>query len=305
MHIRVLGSAAGGGFPQWNCHCENCLGVKQGTIEAKPRTQSSIAVSSNGKDWVLINASPDIRAQILGNDVLAAQDGLRGTTIRGVVLIDAQLDHTSGLLFLREGSLLPVYCTETVRRDLTVGFPLFALLKSYCGLEHHLIDLKAGECRFTVNGAEGLSMKAIALKSKAPPYSPNRENPQVGDNIALHITDKASGKSVLYAPGLGTFEPHLEPYFASSDCVLVDGTFWLEDEMIRAGVGRKYASEMGHLYLYGEGGMIEILKNFPKPRKILIHINNTNPILNERSTARNRVSDERIEVAYDGMDIKI
>ncbi|MFW7380574.1 MAG: pyrroloquinoline quinone biosynthesis protein PqqB [Oligoflexus sp.] len=303
MHVKVLGSAAGGGFPQWNCHCENCLGVRRGTISAQARTQSSIAVSANGRDWILLNASPDIRAQILANDIFAPRSGVRGCAIKGIVLIDAQLDHTSGLFFLREGERLPVYCTPSVHHDLTHGNPILRVLEHYCGVEHHPIEIEDGVAHFAVDGVEGLQITAIPLQSKAPPYSPNRNQPQIGDTIALQIYDQTTGKRLLYAPGLGTFEPHLETYFATSDCLFVDGTFWYEDEMLRCGVGKKLASDMGHLYLSGEGGMIEILERFPEKRKILIHINNTNPILNERSPERRVLDRHQIEVSYDGMDV--
>lgn len=303
MHVRVLGSAAGGGFPQWNCRCENCLGMRQGHIQAQARTQSSLAVSANGSDWILVNASPDIRAQILQNDIFLPAEGLRGSTIKGIVLVDAQLDHTSGLLFLREGGPLSIYGTASVERDLTQGYPILNILQSYCGAAFHRVELKPGDNTFSVEGVDDLLLTAIPLPSKAPPYSPNRYNPTRGDNIALKVLDLRTKKCLVYAPGLGAYEDHLEAFFASSDCLLVDGTFWWEDEMMRRGVGTKTASAMGHLPLSGPAGMLEVLQCFPNSRKILIHINNTNPILNELSPQRHILNDKSIEVAYDGMDI--
>jgi pyrroloquinoline quinone biosynthesis protein B len=183
--------------------------------------------------------------------------------------------------------------------------PILKLLDHYCGVRYHPIHCTEGQNRFTVKGIAELEFTAIALKSKAPPYSPNRQLGKEGDTIAVQIYDPNTQKRLLYAPGLGSFESHLEAYFASSDCLLVDGTFWHEDEMQRQGVGKKLASDMGHLHLAGKGGMIEILDGFPDKRKVLIHINNTNPILNDKSEERRQLESHNIEVAYDGMEIKL
>jgi pyrroloquinoline quinone biosynthesis protein B len=303
MHIRVLGSAAGGGFPQWNCNCDNCSGLRQGTLKARARTQSSITVSADGVNWALINTSPDIRQQIQSFAPLQPGRAKRDTGIRGVILIDSQIDHTTGLLILREGERLPLYCTEMVYQDLTSGFPVLSMLEHYCGVDWHTLGLE-GE-PFALSGVPGLRFRAIALSSKAPPYSPHRNDPHPGDNIGLWIEDTGSGQGVFYAPGLGEIEPHLLPLFESADCLLVDGTFWTEDEMIRRGVGSKGASAMGHLPQSGPGGMVEVLGRYPDTRRVLIHINNTNPILDEASEERAVLSAAGIEVAFDGMDIHL
>ncbi len=303
MHIRVLGSAAGGGFPQWNCNCDNCRGLRQGTLKAQARTQSSITVSADGINWALINTSPDIRQQIQSFTPLQPGRAKRDTGIRGVVLIDSQIDHTTGLLILREGERLPLYCTEMVYQDLTSGFPVLSMLEHYCGVDWHGLALD-GE-PFELSGVPGLRFRAITLSSKAPPYSPHRNDPHPGDNIGLWIEDSGRGQGVFYAPGLGAIEPHLLPLFESADCLLVDGTFWTEDEMIRRGVGSKGASAMGHLPQSGPGGMIEVLARYPDTRRVLIHINNTNPILDEASEERAVLSASGIEVAFDGMDIHL
>ena len=303
MHIRVLGSAAGGGFPQWNCNCDNCSGLRQGTLKARARTQSSITVSADGVNWALINTSPDIRQQIQSFAPLQPGRAKRDTGIRGVILIDSQIDHTTGLLILREGERLPLYCTEMVYQDLTSGFPVLSMLEHYCGVDWNTLGLE-GE-PFALSGVPGLRFRAIALSSKAPPYSPHRNDPHPGDNIGLWIEDTGSGQGVFYAPGLGEIEPHLLPLFESADCLLVDGTFWTEDEMIRRGVGSKGASAMGHLPQSGPGGMVEVLGRYPDTRRVLIHINNTNPILDEASEERAVLSAAGIEVAFDGMDIHL
>jgi pyrroloquinoline quinone biosynthesis protein B len=304
MHIRVLGAAAGGGFPQWNCNCRNCDGVRKGTVRAQSRTQSSIAVSADGIDWVLFNASPDVLKQIQSFPALQPARAIRDTGIRAIVLVDGQIDHTTGLLMLREGKPLEIWCTDMVREDLTTGNPLFNILGHYCGVNWNRVQTAPGS-HFTVDGIQRLRFTPVPLKSKAPPYSPHRDNPHEGDNIGMRITDSHTGKNVFYAPGLGEIEPHLEPLLKEADAVMVDGTFWTDDEMIRMGISKKRARDIGHLPQSGDGGMISVLKPLPASRKILIHINNTNPILDEDSPERAELSRAGIEVAYDGMEVKL
>jgi pyrroloquinoline quinone biosynthesis protein B len=307
MKIRVLGSAAGGGFPQWNCNCRNCDGLRKGSLRARARTQSSIALNASGTgsaDWVLFNASPDLLAQYQAFPELQPGRAVRDTAIRSIVLMDAQIDHTTGLLMLREGRPLEIYCTDRVREDLSTGNPLFRVLEHYCGVHWQRLPVEAGN-RFSVLGAEGLSFTAVPLKSKAPPYSPHRNDPRDGDNIGLRITDPRSGKVLFYAPGLGEIEPRLKPFLEEADCLLVDGTFWTDDEMIRLGVSSKRARDIGHLPQSGAGGMLEALAPLKAKRKILIHINNTNPILDEDSAERGLLARAGIDVAVDGMEIQL
>ncbi len=304
MRIRVLGAAAGGGFPQWNCNCRNCDGVRKGSLRATPRTQSSIAVSSDDVNWILFNASPDLLAQYKSFAALQPARAIRDTAIRSVVLMDAQIDHTTGLLMLREGRTLEIYCTDMVREDLSTGNPLFKILGHYCGVNWHEVPTERGNS-FPVIGAEELTFTAVPSKSNAPPYSPHRDNPLEGDNIGMRIADPRSGKVLFYAPGLGEIEPHLKPFLEEADVLMVDGTFWTDDEMIRLGLSKKHARDIGHLPQSGAGGMIEVLKPLKASRKILIHINNTNPILDEDSDERRQLAGAGIEVAYDGMDVKL
>ncbi len=304
MRIRVLGSAAGGGFPQWNCNCRNCDGVRRGTMRAFARTQSSIAATGDGRNWVLCNASPDILTQLKAFPQSQPARAMRDTGIGAILLIDAQIDHTTGLLMLREGKPLDVYCTARVEEDLMTGNPLFRILDHYCGVRPHRLPLDPLE-HFDIAGVRGLHFAAVPLKSKAPPYSPHREHPGEGDNIGLRIEDTATGRNLFYAPGLGKIEPHLAPFLEQADCLMLDGTFWSEDEMPRLGISDKRARELGHLPQSGEGGMLEVLAPLAKPRKILIHINNTNPILDEDSPERAELTRAGIEVAYDGMEVEL
>jgi len=304
MRVHVLGAGAGGGFPQWNCNCRNCNGVRNGSIRAQPRTQSSITVSPDGINWVLFNASPDVLTQIKSFPPLQPARAIRDTGIRAIVLVDGQIDHTTGLLMLREGKPLEIWCTDMVREDLITGHPLFHVLGHYCGINSHRLPIGPGES-FAIDGIPQLSFTAVPLQSKAPPYSPHRDNPHEGDNIGVRVTDMRSGKRLFYAPGLGEIEPHLRPFLQEADALLVDGTFWTDDEMIRLGISKKRARDIGHLPQSGNDGMIRVLEPLRAERKILIHINNTNPILDEDSPERAELVRAGIEVAHDGLEFTL
>lgn len=306
MRITILGSAAGGGFPQWNCNCRNCAGVRNGSVKAKPRTQSSIFVQGEaGHDGVLFNASPDILEQIRSHPTLQPGRAIRDTAIAGVVLMDGQVDHATGLFMLRErGRPLPLWCTDPVAEDLSTGNPVLKVLGHYCGVDRHRIGLDGAS--FEVPGADHLSFRAFPLSSKAAPYSPHRDAPVPGDNIGMLVTDRRSGRSAFYAPGLGEITPALFDVMSGADAVLVDGTFWTDDEMIRLGLSKKTARDIGHLPQSGAGGMVEWLDRLPvATRRFLIHINNTNPILDEDSAPRAELARHRIEPCEDGMTIEL
>jgi len=306
MRITVLGSAAGGGFPQWNCNCSNCAGLRAGSLRAKARTQSSIFVRpDDGVDGVLFNASPDILEQIRSRPALQPARAIRDSAIAGVVLMDGQIDHATGLFMLRERSApLPIWCTDPVEEDLSQGNPVLRVLGHYCGVNRRRIALDGAA--FEVPGAAGLAFRAMPLASKAAPYSPHREQSVDGDNIGMTISDTRSGASLFYAPGLGAITPPVFDAMSRVDAVLVDGTFWTDDEMLRLGISKKHAREIGHLPQSGAGGMIEWLGKLPaRTRKLLIHINNTNPILDEDSAERAALQAAGIEVSEDGMEIRL
>jgi len=302
MHIHLLGTGAGGGFPQWNCNCHNCSRIRKGEIKSSRRTQSSITVSGNGEDWVLFNASPDIRAQIESFPPLQPGRAVRDTGICSIILCDAQIDHTTGLIIMRE-HIEPwnIYCTAAVQEDMTTGYPIFNILGHFRGVNWH--EVATDQKPFTIPKADNLIFTAVPLKSEAPPFSPHRHNTVPGDNVGFKVEDTSTGKNLFYAPGLGEVEDHVVEYMADADCILIDGTVWTDDEMSNEGISDKRAKEMGHLDQSGEGGIMSILAPLTKPRKILIHINNTNPILDEESPQRAALNDVGIEVSYDGMDI--
>nr|WP_315185980.1 pyrroloquinoline quinone biosynthesis protein PqqB [uncultured Albidiferax sp.] len=305
MRVHVLGSAAGGGFPQWNCNCPNCAAYRQGSPHHTARTQSSITVSADDSNWVLFNASPEILQQIRNFPALQPARQLRDTAIRAIFLMDAQIDHTTGLYMLREHRQpLALWCHALVRDDLMRGNPLLKVLEHYCGTRWH--DVPLDHSHFPIDGVPGLLFSALPLLSNAPPYSPHRDQPQPGDNVGVTITDAASGKQLFYAPGLGTMEPHVWTAMQTADCVLVDGTLWTDDEMITLGASKKTSRSMGHLPQSGPGGMLEWLDQLPATtRKVLIHINNTNPILDASSPQRQELARRGIEVAFDGMEITL
>jgi pyrroloquinoline quinone biosynthesis protein B len=305
VKIRVLGSAAGGGFPQWNCNCPNCAGLRAGTLRTRARTQSSIAVSGSSlQSWVLVNASPDILAQLQANPDLQPNRALRDTALAAIILVDGQVDHTTGLFMLRESVRpWPIWCTDSTYADLTGGNPILGVLTHYCGVDRRRIEL---ERTFSVEGVTGVQWRALSVDSKPAPYSPHREAPISGDNVALVIKDEVTGQTAVYAPGLSAIDENLWQVLQSATCVLIDGTFWADDEMIRLGVSRKRARDIGHLPQSGTGGMLEWLERLPAAtRKILIHINNTNPILDESSAESAELARRGVEIATDSMEISL
>jgi len=306
VKIRVLGSAAGGGFPQWNCNCRNCSGVRQGTLRARARTQSSIAVCGRGDSaWALVNASPDILIQLRANPMLQPARAPRDTAIAAIVLVDGQIDHTTGLYMLRESTgPLPVWCTDETYADLTRGNPIFEVLRHYCGVDRRPMTPDGAE--FSVAGVTGVGWRALAVPSKPGPYSPHRAAPVAGDNVALVITDTATQRTAVYAPGLGSMVDTVWRAMQAAACVLVDGTFWSDEEMIALGFSRKRARDIGHLPQSGDGGMLQLLQELPAAtRRILIHVNNTNPILDEDSRECAELTRRGIEVAWDGLEIEL
>lgn len=310
--LLIVGSAAGGGFPQWNCNCSNCAGVRRGDPALTQRTQSSVAWSRDGQHWLLINASPDILTQLQRCNALHPKQGLRDTGISAVMLMDAQIDHVTGLVMLRENANpLPLHATPEVLQDLSTGFPITSLLSHYCGLDLHPLNIttetETATCYEPLSWPwlESAHLEAHPLHSKPPPYSPWRNRPRPGDNLGVTLVNEQTGKRLFYAPGLGQIDDATWRCLQAADIVVVDGTFWRDDEMIEQGLGRKTARQMGHLPLSGPDGMLQVLQQLPaSTRKVLVHINNSNPILRADSPERQTLTDAGIEVAFDGMEIE-
>nr|WP_256218332.1 pyrroloquinoline quinone biosynthesis protein PqqB [Bacillus sp. MUM 116] len=305
--MRVLGTAAGGGFPQWNCACSNCRSVREGDKALKPLLQSSLAVSANEKDWYLINAGPDVHKQIESFAALHPGPGIRETPLAGVILTDAELDHTIGLLSLREGSCLTIYGTETVRRCLQSAFPVFPMLKNYCSWEWQTLHPDFRQQAGTL-GEGTIIVETIPVSSKPPLYaksSKGGESPEDLWEVGLVLHNESSGKCLAYFPTLLSITPAIEACLEKADILMVDGTFWSEDELVKMGATERDARSMGHLPISGPSGITEKLASYPAERKILIHINNSNPILKKDSIERNKLEQLGFEIAYDGMEVGV
>jgi pyrroloquinoline quinone biosynthesis protein B len=312
MKILVLGSGAGGGFPQWNCRCRLCSAFRRGELGGMARTQSSIAVSQDGLTWVLLNASPDISEQIRANPWLHPKhpdDGPRDTPIKAVVLMDSQLQNVAGLLSLRESETLELFATPLVFEDLTADLPLLNALDTYCAVRWHLLPVagSASVAAFRIPGFPDLRFCAVAVPAKTPRHARQRGE-TVGESIALQIEDVRTGQRFFFSPALAEVgEAELE-WMRNADCLMVDGTFWDEHELRDAGLGALSASELGHLpqsRFEGRAGMIDVLDATDAQRKILTHVNNSNPILDERGEQRRALAEHGIEVAHDGMVIEL
>ncbi len=297
MWLQVLGSAAGGGFPQWNCGCPGCRAVRDGTRPARPRTQSSVAVSADQRRWFLLNASPDIRGQMEAFSPLHPSDG-RDTPLGAVLLSDAELDHTIGLLLLREALSLEVHATPAVYETLRNGTAVLATLERYCEVDWHPVTPGVD-----VSLGAGLSYRAFDVPTtKRARFGTGVEQGRV---VGYRLTDEHSGRAAIYLPGVQHLTPAVAEQLADCACLLVDGTCWDDDELIRLDLAAKTATAMGHLPVGGPDGSLEQLSKLPIERKIYIHINNTNPILLEDSPQRRMVTDCGMEVAEDGLEVKV
>jgi pyrroloquinoline quinone biosynthesis protein B len=294
VRVVLLGTAAGGGFPQWNCACALCAAARDGKLPS--RTQECAAVTGNGRDWWLLNASPDLRTQLTATPALWPGPGPRDTPLRGVLLTDAEADHVTGLSALRGAAGLKVYAAPPVRAVLT---PARAALDRYAAWEWADSQADGG---FVLAG--GLVVTAHPLGTRIPKYvpaqAPQPEGPWV---TAYRVEDLASGGVLVYAPSVEAWSPALDELCASADCVVLDGTFFAADEMgtaVRAGAGQ---AALGHLPVTGPEGSLEALARHLGTRRIYTHLNNTNPLLDPASPARARVAEHGVEVLPDGTEL--
>jgi pyrroloquinoline quinone biosynthesis protein B len=294
----VLGAAAGGGFPQWNCNCDVCRLAWAGDTRVRPRTQASLAVSGDGRNWTLLNASPDLRAQISATPALHPRKGKRGSPIGAVVLTGAEIDQTAGLLSLRERSPFTITGTAATLAAVAAN-PMLGALAPEIVVQRAVTP---GE-RFALDG--GLEAELFMVPGKLPLYLEG-ENPQTAEesaaNVGVEITD---GKARLsYVPGAAAVTSALFERLSRADVVLFDGTLFTDHEMIRAGLGEKTGRRMGHMPVSGPDGSNAALMDLPaRARRIFVHINNTNPMLIDGSPERCAVEAAGWEVAWDGMEI--
>jgi len=290
VRVRILGSAAGGGFPQWNCRCPTCEAARSGG--AVPRTQSSIAIRGERGPWFLGNASPDLRQQLeqLPDE---GEHGVRAAPVAAVLLTDAEIDHTAGLLLLRESSApLRVYGSEEVRRALTDGYPVLRILTEYSGVEWRTLETGAP---MALEGSS-LEVERFTAGGDAPRYFAD------SDVEASGLTFRESGRVLTYLPGLARLDDDVLSRLAASDVVLVDGTCWRDDELAQLGISDRTARQMGHVPL---SDSLQSFAALERPRVVLVHINNTNPILLEVSPERDAVLAAGVEIARDGLEIEL
>jgi pyrroloquinoline quinone biosynthesis protein B len=295
VRVLLLGTAAGGGLPQWNCACDTCSAARAGTVAA--RGQDCVAVSGNDRDWWLLNASPDIRTQLAAAPRLAPGPGPRDTPVRGVLLSDAELDHVLGLLVLREAGALRVHAPEAVCHALAADFGMRGVLGAYAGWDWH--TAVPGE-PFELAG--GLMVDAVPVGAKRPRYAAGStaEGPWV---VAYRVRDTASGGVLVYAPCLAAWPPGFGEIVAGAHCLLLDGTFHRGDEMRSATGDARGQQGMGHLPIAGDGGSLAALRDHPWPRRVYTHLNNTNPVADPRSAAHAELVAAGAEVLPDGAEL--
>jgi pyrroloquinoline quinone biosynthesis protein B len=264
-------------------------------VRARPRTQSSLAIRGADGPWFLVNASPDARQQL--ETLTWRPEGVRAAPVAGVLLTDAEIDHTAGLLLLRESAApVRVFGDAGVARALRDGFPVLAMLERFCGVEWRTLD--SGR-------TEALEGSSLEVERFAAGGDPPRYSDVEVEASGFVFRDRASGGVVTYVPGLAGLDDGVLTRFAASDLVLVDGTFWRDDELALLGISTRSARDMGHVPLSGPGGTLEALAVLERPRKVLVHINNTNPVLLEDSPERDEVVRAGVEVAYDGLEVEL
>jgi pyrroloquinoline quinone biosynthesis protein B len=310
MIVKILGSAAGGGFPQWNCACHNCQGLRRGSLRAAPRTQTQLVFSPDGQNWFLACASPDLRSQIIGTPELAPlPDPGSRSPIAGIFLPSADVDCVIGLFHLREFQTFSVFATPGVQHLLTSESRIFRVVeRADPPLLWRTISSNGRlDWHFSSHPADGpaFTCTTFPLGGSYPDYASQEFcRTSAPDDCSVGFVFESGGKKVFFAPSVSGRNSEWTRFIADADVVLIDGTFWSEDELIRTGRSRKNASEIGHLALSGPNGL---LARFPRvsARKILIHINNTNPILDEESVEHRCVREAGFEIAYDGLAIRL
>lgn len=302
MLVTVLGASAGGGFPQWNCNCSQCRRLRDGTLHSQARTQIQVAVSADGGAWHLLGASPDLARQIESNPCLYPRQGLRDSPIASVVLTCAEVDQSLGLLLLREMHPFTVYATASVRDILLEDNSMFRMLhRAPRQVEWRAI--RPGE-PFEIE--PGMCVEAIVMAGGYPSYvGAGRLAVSRADEAVVGLRVSCATGSVLFLPGVPAMDEALLARMGQCDLLLLDGTFWSDDEFIRVWPEARTARQMGHLPISGAGGSLERLAGLRRPRKIYVHINNTNPILDEDSAEYRTVHDAGWEVASDGLTITI
>ncbi len=310
MIIKILGSAAGGGFPQWNCNGVHSAKVRAASPGYRARLQSSLAVSADGVNWALLNASPDLRQQINETPALhpLKTGGLRNSPIKAVVVTNADVDHITGLINLREGQPFAIYGSDRVLATLNANS-----IFNVCSPEKVPRITLPLDQRIALEGAGvdlGLTMEAFAVPGKIALFlekagTDGNFGSRDGDTIGLKITDTAAGTSFFYIPGCAEIDPPLADRISGADLIFLDGTLFTDDEMIAQGLSHKTGQRMGHISISGPNGSIAAFKPLDVKRRIYVHINNSNPVLDDNSEARKVVETAGWEVGFDGMEVRL
>ena len=309
MLVEILGTAAGGGFPQWNCACHNCRSLRLGTLSGKPRSQLQVAVSADGASWFLLNASPDLRAQIESHSFLHPRGAVRHSPISGVILTSADLDQSLGLLLLRELQPLQIYATASIRRVLREDNSMFAMLERAAG-QARWNDIVPGaslELISTSGIGSGIKCTPVSVSTRYPAYVTAKRAAELssGEAVVGLIIESGSGKRLGYFPAVGKIDEGLLRQLDSVDVLLFDGTFWSDDELIKLQGGGQTARQMGHVPISSPEGSLDLLSKLQRPRKFFVHINNTNPMLDESGPEFQQARSKGWEIAEDGWRLEL
>lgn len=310
MRIKVLGSAAGGGFPQWNCNCHNCTGIRLGTLRGRARSQTQVAISPQPSSWFLVNASPDLRQQLNAAPELAPSPVAAASPVSTIVLTSADVDGIMGLLHLREFQPLHIFSTTAVRRILTEDNSLFRVLARSnppVRWENLPLDRLLPLLPPSAPGSkDGFFCKALPLLGHFPDFVSDSLRRQLSmEEAVVGLEFLQKEKRFFFAPSLPGTGEEWRRGVDESDLALLDGTFWKDDELIVTQRNRKSAREMGHIPLSGAHGLLSQPFRLGKTRRVLIHLNNTNPVLNEDSQEHRAVREAGFEIAYDGMEFEL
>ncbi len=300
MQVKILGSAAGGGFPQWNCACRNCSALRRQQFRGHPRSQTQLAVSGDSDCWFLLGASPDLHSQIESCAELHPRAAVRSSPIGGVVLVSADLDHALGLLLLRELQPFQVWAAASTIDILRGGNSMFGMLNRVKDQVHwNPIPLSEIFSLLSVSGNDsGITCRALPLSSRQPAYA--KTTLQSEEAVLGLVLASPSGKTLGFFPQLPKLTSKLMNLFAALDCLLLDGTFWSDDELVQLQGQGQRAIEMGHIPVGGDQGTLRQLAELTRPRRMYIHINNTNPMLNEAGPEYRSVRDAGWDLAEDG-----
>jgi pyrroloquinoline quinone biosynthesis protein B len=309
MRLIVLGAAAGGGLPQWNCACPLCRRARAGDPAVPPRTQSSLAVSADGDRWLLLNAAPDLRQQIQATPALHPTTAPRGSPIAAVLATNGDVDHSGGLINLREGHAFALYASAALHATLDAN-PMLEVLGRRTVPRRTLALETPTPLHDAAGAALGLTVETFAVPGKVPLYletthTKGDQAGAAGDTVGVRLRAEASGAEAFYVPNCAQLDAPLRRRLAGADLVLFDGTLYRDDELIAQGLGRKTGRRMGHIPIAGDGGSLDGFRDLAVARKVYVHMNNSNPVLAADTAERAEVAAAGWEVAHDGLEIRL